>query len=623
MSKFTMIDLFSGLGGFTLAAEQVWGKDLETLFFCEINPFCKAVLRKNFGKEIRIYDNIKKVTKEQFIKDTLSNGCILGEIDQKETEIRGQWQFGTGDGNGIHNEKINTNPNGNGLQEQGSEQQTGGDRQSDENAANPFGTDGRGENNGGMRNEEWRIRPDRGAGIQSQDREPCPDNFESGSNNVAASEKCGLEKYGVCERPTVIKDDIGNITNPKSEGLERRSWDNGSSEWSSSSGIENNGNEIRNKVGCSDRIRVDLLTAGPPCQAASAAGKRKGSKDDRWLWEELFKVIGEFKPTWCVIENVYGLVSLDKGVVFDSLLSKMESLGYEVQPFVVGAVSKNAPHKRYRVWFIAHSLDSTNRADRGTISEEDGVQGINRETLGTGVFTGTVVELASQYHAANSNESGSGASKSGIDRNEPQENQRRDKLTQFGIDGYDCSNAADSEYEGCVGSRRTGNPNGAGVHEGEQSGEETRSATARCGEEYVCDDRDSEGTRQSSSFDGQGQEQHGGTGSAGFEGWDEDWFEVATKFCRVDDGVSVNLDEFKLTASKHREERLKALGNAIVVPLVASLLQIIKQVEDNNPVEEEVKKEKVKFITLNEKKNGEYFAVKDLRNFGVKEEKKT
>jgi len=63
--------------------------------------------------------------------------------------------------------------------------------------------------------------------------------------------------------------------------------------------------------------------------------------------------------------------------------------------------------------------------------------------------------------------------------------------------------------------------------------------------------------------------------------WDKNWIEVATQFCRVDDGIPVELDEFKLTKAGHRVERLKALGNAIVPALVVEIMKAIKQIEED------------------------------------------
>ena len=56
------LDLFSGIGGFAHAAQQVWGKEYECVGFCEIDPFCQAVLKKHW-KGATIYGDIRGLTK--------------------------------------------------------------------------------------------------------------------------------------------------------------------------------------------------------------------------------------------------------------------------------------------------------------------------------------------------------------------------------------------------------------------------------------------------------------------------------------------------------------------------------------------------------------------------------
>ena len=103
---------------------------------------------------------------------------------------------------------------------------------------------------------------------------------------------------------------------------------------------------------------VDILTGGFPCQPFSQAGQRRGTEDNRFLWPEMRRVIQEFKPTWVIAENVSGILTIEQGMVFEQVCLDLEGAGYEVQPFIIPAVAVNAPHRRDRVWFVAHRNDS-------------------------------------------------------------------------------------------------------------------------------------------------------------------------------------------------------------------------------------------------------------------------
>jgi DNA (cytosine-5)-methyltransferase 1 len=98
---------------------------------------------------------------------------------------------------------------------------------------------------------------------------------------------------------------------------------------------------------------IDILTGGFPCQPFSLAGKRKGTDDERYLWGEMLRAIQEIKPTWVIAENVFGITNIDGGLVFEQVCLDLEAEGYEVQPFIIPAAAKNAPHRRDRCWFIA------------------------------------------------------------------------------------------------------------------------------------------------------------------------------------------------------------------------------------------------------------------------------
>ena len=103
------------------------------------------------------------------------------------------------------------------------------------------------------------------------------------------------------------------------------------------------------------RGTIDILTGGFPCQPYSTAGKRLGKADERHLFPEMLRAIKEIQPRWIIGENVRGLVSWNGGMVFHEVYDDLEREGYEVQSFIIPAASVNAPHRRDRIWFVAHT----------------------------------------------------------------------------------------------------------------------------------------------------------------------------------------------------------------------------------------------------------------------------
>ena len=98
---------------------------------------------------------------------------------------------------------------------------------------------------------------------------------------------------------------------------------------------------------------VTVLSAGVPCQPASLAGKRRGARDDRWLWEATLDVVEVVRPDWTILENPPGILTLDE---FAGIYLRLESLGYQVAPpLVVSANAVGAKHRRERVFIVAHA----------------------------------------------------------------------------------------------------------------------------------------------------------------------------------------------------------------------------------------------------------------------------
>ncbi len=84
-------------------------------------------------------------------------------------------------------------------------------------------------------------------------------------------------------------------------------------------------------------------------------------------------------------------------MVFDSLLSELEALGYEVWTFIIPACSQNAPHRRDRVWIVAHREDV---ADTPKSNDRSGnPESIDRQIQQSGKCNGStnVPDTTSQH----------------------------------------------------------------------------------------------------------------------------------------------------------------------------------------------------------------------------------
>jgi len=94
MQKLKILDLFSGLGGFSLGLERT-GR-YKTVAFCEIDKYCTLLLQKHW-KGVKIYNDVKKITKEGFEADGIeSPDIITGGFPCQPFSVAGK-QKGTSD----------------------------------------------------------------------------------------------------------------------------------------------------------------------------------------------------------------------------------------------------------------------------------------------------------------------------------------------------------------------------------------------------------------------------------------------------------------------------------------------------------------------------------------------
>ena len=118
---------------------------------------------------------------------------------------------------------------------------------------------------------------------------------------------------------------------------------------------------------------IDILAGGIPCQGNSTAGKRRGREDERNLWPEFRRLLRATGARWAVVENVRGLLSsnVDRRTgdygIFGDILRDLAELGFDAGWCVLAAADAGAPHKRERVFLVAHLADTgrTGQPGRG------------------------------------------------------------------------------------------------------------------------------------------------------------------------------------------------------------------------------------------------------------------
>lgn len=97
--------------------------------------------------------------------------------------------------------------------------------------------------------------------------------------------------------------------------------------------------------------RVDIVTAGFPCQPFSVAGAKRGVDDERWLWPDIARIAAGVGPGFVFLENVPGLVRHG----LPCILADLAALGFHAEWGMHSASEVGAPHKRDRFWLLAYS----------------------------------------------------------------------------------------------------------------------------------------------------------------------------------------------------------------------------------------------------------------------------
>ena len=274
--------------------------------------------------------------------------------------------------------------------------------------------------------------------------------------------------------------------------------------------------DIRNVKG--ERYAADVVTGGFPCQPFSVAGKRKSTADDRYLWDEMLRVIRETKPRWVIGENVEGIVNINEGMVLRQVLNDLENEGFKSQCIIIPASGIGAWHQRKRIWIIANSNSfmphGSSSSTRNSTTEQSRLE-CNKSWNWNKIWSET-----------------NGCNKQVGKGNVP-------NSKSFGSNGGEYGNNSQEEQIQFKVGRESGNG-------------DVSNSNGKRSQRYKL---------QHNLETGEQISEHNGKTSSETQ---QTWWQTQSKFCGVPNGVSYELD-------KDRSNRIKSLGNSIVPQIVRQI----------------------------------------------------
>ena len=112
-------------------------------------------------------------------------------------------------------------------------------------------------------------------------------------------------------------------------------------------------NDIRT-VGANELPKVDIITAGFPCQSFSVCGNQKGFCDNRGnLFFEIMRIVDTVIPKIIFLENVANLVNHDNGRTFNTIHNELVTRGYYIRYLIADACDYGIPQHRTRTYLLA------------------------------------------------------------------------------------------------------------------------------------------------------------------------------------------------------------------------------------------------------------------------------
>jgi len=322
--------------------------------------------------------------------------------------------------------------------------------------------------------------------------------------------------------------------------------------------------DIRNVRGTN--YAADIITGGFPCQPFSVAGKRKGTADDRYLWDETIRVVAECKPRWFIGENVEGLININNGMVLRQVQTDLEDQGFQVQCIVIPASGIGAWHQRKRIWIMGYSKHngrSSTKIKGRYDKTNDNSEKRKNQTSEFERTSGPTNNGNVRMDVSNSNNTGDRTPQYDIDGRREKINERWEELSQSKSSRYseDVSNSESSRHRG-RSSEECKNGEWSFLQR-EQEGRKMGSEVKGCnGDVSNTHSERLEGHRNKQQLQENGREKHS-IGNSNDE-TKESWWQTQSRICGVPNGVSFELD-------KNRNNRIKSLGNSIVPQIVRQL----------------------------------------------------
>ena len=335
--------------------------------------------------------------------------------------------------------------------------------------------------------------------------------------------------------------------------------------------------------------RIDVLTGGFPCQPFSLAGQRKGADDNRYLWPHMLRAIREIRPAWVIGENVAGILTmvqpgketevgsqtslfgednrkrilLRQEYVVETICKDLEREGYSVQPLLIPACAVGAPHRRDRVWLVAHCADSRTEDVRREREDKVLSDGIAPDTNGK--------------RCNNRSDNWKERPICYDQKRDSEENQseRTERMRRT------CENGSVASYSQCPGSGQ--------VQQEIQSEQSNGHSFDSNGGEWDAPYSNSEGLstlrfptsiekKKWENEDGCSVQPAGNVRRASFaERWKN--FPTQSPVCRGNDGVPFNVDNLTIPFTKWRQESIKGYGNAIVPQVILEIFKAIEEIE--------------------------------------------